>query len=118
MIIAIDGPAGSGKSTIAKKLAKLLGLKYLDTGAMYRAFTWKVVNAGLDFNDKEKICKLLDETEIKMKYTKNGLETFVDDVNVTREIRYPSITKNVHHVSNMEFVRKKNGWTPKGFCKW
>ncbi|MFQ5687837.1 MAG: (d)CMP kinase [Candidatus Scalindua sp.] len=107
MIIAIDGPAGSGKSTVAKRLAERLGFTYLDSGAMYRAFTWKVGRAGIGFSDKEGISKLLNETNIRIDCSENGLEVFVDGVNVTREIRQPSITENIHHVSSLEFVRKK-----------
>ena len=107
MIIAIDGPAGSGKSTAAKGLAERLGFTYLDSGAMYRAFTWKACRSGVDFSDKEGLCKLLDETIIRIECSADGSEVFVDGVNVTREIRHPSITENIHHVSNLEFVRKK-----------
>ena len=117
MIIAIDGPAGSGKSTVSKKLAERLGFKYLDSGAMYRAFTWKVINAGVDFNDKEGLCRLLNKTNIKREYSKDGSKIFVDDINVTNEIRRPSITGNVHHVSNLEFVRKKMVELQRGFAK-
>lgn len=117
MIVAIDGPAGSGKSTIAKILAERLGFRYLDSGAMYRAFTWKVVKSGLDFDNKEELHKLLDNTNIELKYLNDRLETFVDGVNVTDEIRYPSITENIHHISNLEFVRKKMAELQRDFAK-
>jgi cytidylate kinase len=107
LIIAIDGPAGSGKSTAAKGLAERLGFTYLDSGAMYRAFTWKARSAGIDFSDKEGLIKLLDKTSIRIDCSADGSEVFVDGVNVTGEIRQPSITENIHHVSGLEFVRKK-----------
>ncbi|GJQ57478.1 MAG: (d)CMP kinase [Candidatus Scalindua sp. AMX11] len=107
MVVVIDGPAGSGKSTIAKMLAERLSIKYLDSGAMYRALTWKAAKKGVDFHDDEGLCKLLSATCIRIENTKNGFETYVDDVNVTREIRLPFVTKNVHYVSNIEFVREK-----------
>ncbi len=107
MIIAIDGPAGSGKSTAARGLAERLGFTYLDSGAMYRAFTWKACNSGTDFGDKEGLSKLLKETGIKIDCSTDGTEVFVDDVNVTREIRHQSITNNIHHVSSLDFVREK-----------
>ncbi len=107
MIIAIDGPAGSGKSTAAKGLAERLGFTYLDSGALYRAFTWKVCSSGVVFSAKVGLCKLLDETIIRIECSADGSEVFVDGVNVTREIRHPSITENIHHVSSLEFVRKK-----------
>ena len=117
MIIAIDGPAGSGKSTAAKGLAKRLGFTYLDSGAMYRAFTWKACSSGVDFGDKEGLSKLLDETSIRIECSADGSEVFVDDVNVTREIRHPSITENIHHVSSLEFVRKKMVELQRDFAK-
>ena len=107
MIIAIDGPAGSGKSTAAKGLAERLGFTYLDSGAMYRAFTWKVSSSGVDFSDKEGVCNLLADTSIRIECSADGSEVFVDDVDVTREIRHPSVTENIHHISSLEFVRKK-----------
>jgi cytidylate kinase len=107
LIIAIDGPAGSGKSTAAKGLAEQLGFTYLDSGAMYRAFTWKVCNSGIDFSDREKLCKLLKETNIKIDCSADGTRVFVDGDDVTAEIRHPSITKNIHHISSLEFVRNK-----------
>jgi len=117
LIIAIDGPAGSGKSTISKKLAERLGFKYLDSGAMYRAFTWKVINAGLDFDDKEGLCRLLNKTIIKIECSEDGPKIFVDGINVTDEIRHPSITGNIHHVSSLEFVRKKMVELQRDFAK-
>lgn len=117
MIIAIDGPAGSGKSTVSKKLAEKLGFKYLDSGAMYRAFTWKVINAGFDFNDKEGLCRLLNKTNIKIECSKDGSKIFVDGVDITNEIRRPSITRNIHHISNLEFVRKKMVELQRSFAK-
>jgi len=93
LIIAIDGPAGSGKSTAAKGLAERLGFTYLDSGAMYRAFTWKACSSGIDFSDKEGLSKLLDETSIRIECSADGSEVFVDDVDVTSEIRHPSITE-------------------------
>jgi len=107
LIIAIDGPAGSGKSTAAKGLAERLGFTYLDSGAMYRAFTWKVSSSGVDFSDEEELCKLLADTSIRIECSDEGSEVFVDGVNVTREIRHPSITENIHHISSLDFVRKK-----------
>ncbi len=117
MIIAIDGPAGSGKSTAARGLAEQLGFTYLDSGAMYRAFTWKVCNSGIGFGDKEGLCKLLKETSIKIDCSADGTDVFVDGVNVTAEIRHPSITKNIHHISSLEFVRNKMVTLQRDFAK-
>jgi cytidylate kinase len=74
---------------------------------MYRAFTWKVCNSGIDFSDREKLCKLLKETNIKIDCSADGTRVFVDGDDVTAEIRHPSITKNIHHISSLEFVRNK-----------
>lgn len=107
MIIAIDGPAGSGKSTIAKMLAKRLGFQYLDTGAMYRAITWKAVQKGLNLEDENALCQLTEQTTIGFERKKEGLSVFVDGIDVTREIRFPSVTNNVHYISNKQGIRER-----------
>ncbi len=107
MIVAIDGPAGSGKSTAARGLAERLGFTYLDSGAMYRAFTWKVYDSGADFSDQKGLSRLLKETSIKIECSADGTNVFVDGVDVTSEIRHPSITKNIHYISSLEFVREE-----------
>ena len=84
-----------------------MGYLFIDSGAMYRAFTWKVCNSGIDFSDREKLCKLLKETNIKIDCSADGTRVFVDGDDVTAEIRHPSITKNIHHISSLEFVRNK-----------
>lgn len=107
MVIAIDGPAGSGKSTIAKMLAKRLGFKYLDTGAMYRALTWKAMQSGVKLEDENALCRLMDQTTIDFQSREDGLFVFVDGADVTREIRSPSVTNNVHYISNTGNVRRR-----------
>jgi len=106
LIIAIDGPAGSGKSTIARMLAKRLGFKYLDTGAMYRALTWKALQHGIDLKDANALCHLMDQTAIELRSENDGLQIFTDGVNVTEKIRLPAVTNNVHYVSNTPGVRQ------------
>ena len=107
MIIAIDGPAGSGKSTIAKLIAKDIGLVYLDTGAMYRLVTLKALNEGIMGNGKlsdlGKIKKLLDNLNIDIK--ENGF--YLDDVDVSEEIRKPIISENVSDIAAIREVREK-----------
>ncbi|MCF6150227.1 MAG: (d)CMP kinase [Candidatus Kuenenia sp.] len=105
MIIAIDGPAGSGKSTVAKMLAKHLGIRYLDTGAMYRALTWKAMQHKVNLDDERALCRLMDQTKIHFHYKEKGLLVFVDDKNVTHEIRSPSVTNNTHYISSKPGVR-------------
>ena len=107
MIIAIDGPAGSGKSTIARLIAKDKGLIYLDTGAMYRLVTLKALNKGIlgnnDLNYLEEIKKLLDNLNIDIK--ENGF--YLDNVDVSEEIRKPIVSENVSDVAAIREVRKK-----------
>lgn len=116
MVIAIDGPAGSGKSTIARMLAKRLGFKYLDTGAMYRAFTWKVLQSGIDLHDENSMCKLMGKTVIELKTRENDVQVFVDGINVTREIRTPFIANNVHYISEKAGIRQQMVTLQKNFA--
>ncbi|MGR3318913.1 MAG: (d)CMP kinase [Candidatus Anammoxibacter sp.] len=107
MIIAIDGPAGSGKSTVSKILAKRLGFTYIDTGAIYRAVTLKVIQGGLNFDDEEKICKLIDDTKIELSYINGNFSILLDGVDVTKEIRNPNVTSKIFFISNKASIRKK-----------
>jgi len=102
MIIAIDGPAGSGKSTIAKLIAEDLGLVYLDTGAMYRLVTLKALNDGI-LGNLDKIIKMLDNLNIDIK--ENGF--YLDDIDVSEEIRKPFVSENVSDIAAIREVREK-----------
>ena len=102
MIIAIDGPAGSGKSTIAKLIADDLGLVYLDTGAMYRLVTLKALNDGI-LGNLDKIIKMLDNLSIDIR--ENCF--YLDDVNVSEEIRKPAVSGNVSDIAAIREVREK-----------
>lgn len=103
MIIAIDGPAGAGKSTIAKKVADRLGYIYIDTGAMYRAFTYELLTSSISLSDIEEITKVLEKTNIEFKNN----EIFLNNLNVTNEIRSKNVTANVSAVSAIPQVREK-----------
>ena len=103
MIIAIDGPAGAGKSTIAKKVADSLGYIYIDTGAMYRAFTYELLTSSISLSDIEKITKVLEKTNIEFKNN----EIFLNNLNVTNEIRSKNVTAKVSAVSAIPQVREK-----------
>lgn len=101
--IAIDGPSGAGKSTIAKIVAKKLSFEYIDTGAMYRALTLKVLNLGLDPNSKEDVLKAMSDTYIDFKDN----HIYLDGKNVDRDIRENIISKNVSYIAKLEEVRQK-----------
>ncbi|KUK14004.1 MAG: (d)CMP kinase [Synergistetes bacterium] len=103
MIVAIDGPAGSGKTTIAKLVAKRLGFFYLDTGAIYRAFTLKLIRLGFPIDDLKKICDILDSTSIDIR---DG-RLFLDGEDVTELIRDPEVDKRVSLVAKIAKVRER-----------
>lgn len=100
--IAIDGPSGAGKSTISKLLADKIGFEYLDTGAMYRAFTLYYLENELDIKDEDLINKNIDKINLEIK---NG-SFFLNGVNVDKKIRSQEVTKNVSLVSSYKLVRQ------------
>jgi cytidylate kinase len=105
--IAIDGPAGSGKSTVAKRVAAALGILYLDTGAMYRAVTLKALRAGLPLDDEAALTKLAASTVLEFKQTTDGAyHLFMDGEDVSAEIRMAPVTKAVSAVSAVPGVRE------------
>lgn len=105
MIITIDGPAGSGKSTIAKKLAEKLGYEFFDTGAIYRSVTWWVIKKKLDLEDEEVLKNSLKEFHFKIK-DGGQKKYFVDDEDITSLIRTPQIDNLVSVVSSKQCVRE------------
>lgn len=105
--IAIDGPAAAGKSTIAKIVAKELNYIYVDTGAMYRAITYKALNKKISLTDEQALYNLLLETEIELKPSENGQLVFVDGQNVTSEIRNNEVTGSVSEVSKHRLIREE-----------
>ncbi|MBQ9058100.1 MAG: (d)CMP kinase [Atopobiaceae bacterium] len=107
MIVAIDGPAGSGKSTVAKAVADKEGLTYLDTGAMYRAVTWKAVSSGIDYMDEEAVTQLARESEISFEPVEGGQpRVLIDGKDVTRQIRTPMVDSKVSRVSSYPELRE------------
>lgn len=107
MVIAIDGPAGSGKSTTAKLLAKKIGFIYLDTGAMYRAVTLHFLNNSIDIKNSSEILKLLNNMNLKIGYENNNFTILLDNQVVNKEIRSQSVTNFVSSVSKLPDVRKE-----------
>ncbi len=101
--IALDGPAGAGKSTVAKRIAEKNSLTYIDTGAMYRAITLKILNCEIDIQDEKAIEKILSETKIDIE----GTHIFLDDRQVTDEIRKPEVDQFVSHVAKIPIIRKR-----------
>ena len=104
-VIAIDGPSGSGKSTVARALAARLGLRYLDTGAMYRAATVAVLDAGLDLSDAEQIATFVPALDLEVSTDAAPARVSVDGRDVTGEIRGPAVTAAVSTVSAVPAVR-------------
>ena len=102
MIVAIDGPAGSGKGTISKKLSELCGLTYIDTGATYRAIALKVLQNNIDLDDIGAIIDIASKIDIK--FTKDA-KTIMDGVDVSDSIRTMEVTKIVSNISSIPEVR-------------
>lgn len=107
MIITIDGAVATGKSTVAKHLARSLGYIYFDTGAMYRAVTWSLLKQGIDWNDPAALEEFLKNFHFDIKVRMGEKYYYVDDHNVTDEIRKPEVTKHVSSVSALPAVREK-----------
>ena len=108
MIVAIDGPAGSGKSTTARLVAERLGWLYLDTGAMYRAVGLALLEAGLPFED-EPAARLLDETDVTVAPPRaqgGPMRVFLNGTEVTDRLRTPAVTEAASRVSALPVVRK------------
>lgn len=105
--IAIDGPAAAGKSTIAKKTAELLGYTYVDTGAMYRAITYKALQENIDLQDEDKLTYLLKDTLIDLKPSPDGQLVFLDNMAVTEEIRSKEVTASVSAVAAHATLREE-----------
>jgi cytidylate kinase len=109
LTIAIDGPAGAGKSTVAQKVAKTLGYVYIDTGAMYRSITWKALHEGIDFADHEAIAEVARLTTIALippADLTGKQHVLVDGHDVTAEIRLPEVSQRVSGVASLPAVRE------------
>ncbi|HRW58367.1 MAG TPA: (d)CMP kinase [Chlamydiales bacterium] len=117
MIVAIDGPAGTGKSTIAKKLAKTLGFVYFDTGAMYRSFTYLLIKNKIAVSDDKKIRKILKEFVFDVQRDEEGQRFFANGEDVSSVIRTAEVTELVSAVSVKKYLRQKMVRLQRKFAK-
>jgi len=106
MIVAIDGPAGAGKSSVSRAVAKRIGAGYLDTGAMYRALTWLAMDRSADLDDAEGLADLAERFPVRLTPDPDGLKVHIDDTDVTARIRAPEVTSEVSRVSAHASVRE------------
>ncbi len=106
--IAIDGPAGAGKSTVAKRVADALGYLYIDTGAMYRAATWLIIQKNIDLSDHSAIARAVAESKIELRPgdAEEKIHVFVNGVEVTKQIRSQNITKLVSPLAAIGAIRE------------
>jgi cytidylate kinase len=107
VIVAIDGPAGAGKSTVARAVARRLGLAYLDTGAMYRGLTWLALQRGVDPADGPSLAGLARDVPMAIEPTRDGDRVRVDGQDVTEAIRLPEVSGRVSEVSAHPGVREE-----------
>ena len=106
-ILAIDGPAGAGKSTVAKRLAKALGFLYMDTGAMYRALALKVAENGIEPGNSQQVNKILQDTRIELVDRDGESRVYLDGRDVSERIRTPALSQLASKVSTLKAVRDK-----------
>jgi cytidylate kinase len=107
LVITIDGPAGSGKSTTARLVARRLNYAYLDTGAMYRAMAVKALRAGIDPGDEESLAQLAQRTEIDVRTYPQGTRVLLDGEDVTDHLRSPEVTQASSPVAAVRAVRER-----------
>lgn len=104
-VVAIDGPAASGKSTTARLAAERLGFLYLDTGAMYRALTWKALERGIDVEDQAALAELAETTRLELAAGADGVHVLLDSEDVSERIRDPRVSRSVSAVARCGAVR-------------
>lgn len=107
-VITIDGPSGAGKSTVAELAARKLGLRYLDTGAMYRAVTLHVMRSGARLDDPRAIVAAMQNMELDVRMSADGpMRVFLGSEDVSTAIRTPEVTRNIHYVADTVQVRNR-----------
>jgi len=105
-VIAIDGPAGAGKSTIARMLAGKLGYVYIDSGAMYRSITWLAMRSGFSLQDDKKLVALAKKTKLCFKKHQRQMKLFINGKPVTKAIRTPEVTANICYIADNPHIRQ------------
>jgi len=105
LTIAIDGPAGAGKSTVAKAVAQIMGYVYIDTGAMYRAIAWEALNRQVGYDEEERLTNIACTIKIELKNDSQGLTVFANSQDITAAIRTPEVTAFVAKVAKVPGVR-------------
>lgn len=106
MIVTIDGPAGAGKSTVARQLAEALGVAYLDTGAMYRAIALRALRGNVPLDDEGRLARLADEADLQLECGAGGMRVRLDGQDVTDEIRTMAVNEATHSVARVAAVRE------------
>lgn len=105
--VAIDGPAGAGKSSVAKAVASELSYIYIDTGAMYRAVALYLIENGIDTKDERKLEKIIDDINIQIKYVNGEQHIYLDNKDVSSKIRTPEVSRGASDVATIKIVREK-----------
>ncbi len=106
LIVAIDGPAGAGKSSVSRQVARELGFAFLDTGAMYRAATWRAMSRNINLDDPEAVTQSTHAMQLEMNDDADGTRVFVDGEEVTDAIRRPEVTRNIYKLDQVSGVRR------------
>jgi len=115
-VITIDGPAGSGKSTIARLLAERIGASFLDTGAMYRAVTLAAMQAGVDMSSEDELLQLMDSTKFDFGINNGVIVVSIDGEEVTEQIRRQDVTDNSRYIASAVKVRERLVEMQRGFA--
>jgi CMP/dCMP kinase len=105
-VVAIDGPAASGKSSVARTLARRLGFAYVNSGAIYRAITWHILQKGIDTTDACRVTQAVESAQIACHLQNNESRIFIDNVDPTDYLRNDRVNENVSHVSSVSRVRE------------
>jgi cytidylate kinase len=106
IVVAIDGPSASGKSTVARGVARQIGYHYVDSGAMYRAVTWKAIEEGIDVRDTAAVLRMLDRIKIDFEIVEQSARMLIDGVDPGQAIREPRVEKHVSAIAAIPEVRR------------